>query len=183
MTMRLAIMRWGAAPLAALALTACGDKTNEAAAPAAGAAAPNSDTLAKAVSDSSDLSSFAAVVKTSRLDSVLDGVGPYTVLAPTDAAFGGASPPDAAAAAALLRAHMLPGLVTRADIDRALAADPDGKVEMRTMDERMITFSKSGDVITATAPGGVEARLTGRETVAKNGVVEPVDGLLVKAAG
>lgn len=181
--MNRSMMRWAPAALAALALAACGDK-KDAASGEGGAtptvAAPVGKTLDQALGDQAGLSSFQTVVKTAKLDGVLAGVGPYTLLAPNDAAFGGATPPDAAAAAAVLRAHMLPGLVSRADIERALASDPDGKVEMRTMDERLITFTKSGDVITATAPGGVAARLTGGETVAKNGVIEPVDALLVK---
>lgn len=178
--MRKAAMRWALAPLAALALTAC-ERKDEVVTADSVAPRPSGKTLAQAVHDTDDLSTLERVVTTSKFGDVLSGVGPYTVLAPVNAAFLGAAPPSgAAAAAALLSAHMLPGLVTRADIVRALSQDADGKVEMRTLDDRIVTFSRIGDVITATAVDGTLARLTGSETVTNNGVVEPIDVVLVK---
>ena len=52
---------------------------------------------------------------------------------------------------------------------------------MRTMSDGLLTFSKDGDVVVVTAADGATARLTGAETVVSNGVVQPVDGVLVKA--
>ena len=168
------------APLAALALAACGERETEG---PAGAPAAVDETLAQVV-DGGALSTLEGVIEKAGLGTVLEGVGPYTVLAPVNAAFTGdvAEQADAAAAAAMIRAHILPGAVTRADIGKALDADADGKVEMRTMDDGLVTFSRDGTTIVATGPGGATARLTGEETAATNGVAQPIDGLLVAPA-
>ena len=53
---------------------------------------------------------------------------------------------------------------------------------MRTMADSLITFTLDGETIVVTSADGVRARLTGDETAASNGVLHPIDGLLVKAA-
>ncbi len=125
------------------------------------------------------------VLDNAGLSAVLDGAGPYTVFAPADGAFE-ASGEDftgeamKAPGAALLRAHIVPGALTRRDIEAAIARDSDGKVEMRTMGEGMLSFSRDGDLLKVTAPDGATAALTGQETVASNGVLQPIGGLLAK---
>jgi uncharacterized surface protein with fasciclin (FAS1) repeats len=180
------LLRWGVAPLAVLALAACGGR-EDAAAP--GEPAKTSDaTLAAALNDDGDLDELESVVRASALDPVLQGVGPYTVFAPTDAAFaagGGAAEftgeTQKAEAAALLRAHIVPGALTRADIGAAI--DRGGKgVEMRTMAGGLLTFSREGQAIVVTAPDGAKARLAEDEAVVRNGVIQPVDALLVRPA-
>jgi len=52
---------------------------------------------------------------------------------------------------------------------------------VRTMADGLLTFTREGEAIVVTAEDGATARLTGGETVAANGVVQPVDGVLVKA--
>ena len=70
--------------LVAAPLAACGDKRGEPA--TATAAAPSSATLGEALKDQDGMGKLAAVVTASGLDGVLDGKGPYTVFAPSDAA-------------------------------------------------------------------------------------------------
>lgn len=181
------ITRWALAPLAVLALGACGDR--DAGADATGAetaaVAPSSKTLAASLPGGGP---FAGAVGNSGLAAVLEGVGPYTVFAPADSAFSGdaadlADKANSAQAAALLRAHIVPGALTRADIAAALdRAGSGGKVEMRSMADTLLTFSRDGGAIVVTAVDGTSARLSGSETLASNGVIQPVDGLLVKPA-
>ena len=52
---------------------------------------------------------------------------------------------------------------------------------MRTMADGLLTLSLDGDTVVVTAPDGATARLTGGETLVSNGVVQPVDAILVKA--
>jgi len=166
-----------------LGLTACGQPDAEP--ETAGAVEPTHQTLAASLRDGDGLDSLEGVVGASGLQTVLEGVGPYTILAPTDAAFtaaGGAPGADEKAqGATLVRAHILPGVVTRTDINAALDRASDGKVEMLTMDSAVVTFTRDGQNIRATAADGATALLTGRETAASNGVIQPVDGVLVKA--
>ena len=84
-------------------------------------------------------------------------------------------------AVALLRAHIVPGVLTRRDIDAAITASHNEPVQMRTMADTMLTFAREGDAIVVSAPDGARARLTGDETAVGNGAVQPVDGLFRRA--
>jgi len=181
-----------AASLAALALAGCGrsDDAQNAASnnAAASAAVAPSGTLAAALDGHNELDTLHDLARNAGLDDVLGGVGPYTLFAPTDAAFevlgdervdglkGEAMRPQAIA---LLRAHLVPGLVTRRDLDAALARSGSNPVRMRTMSGGTLAFARDGDAIIVSADGGGRARLAGDETTASNGAIHPVDALLV----
>jgi len=184
-----------AASIVALALAGCGrsdDSRNEATnnAAAATAEAPGG-TLAAALDGNGELDTLHDLARNAGLDDVLGGVGPYTLFAPNDAAFetlggervealkGEAMRPQAIA---LLRGHIVPGLVTRRDLDAALSRDSANPVRMRTMSGGTLTFAREGDAITVTAEGGARARLAGDETTASNGAIHPVDALLMPTA-
>lgn len=176
-------LKWAALPLAVLTLAACGERKGEV--QADGTVQPSSRTLAEAVKGDGAFDTLEKVVGNAGLGTVLESRGPYTVFAPADGAFEKAGDDFAsdtmkAQAVALLRSHIVPGALTRRDIEAAIAADSDGKVEMRTMGDGMLTFSRDGEVLKVTAPDGTTVQLTGVETIASNGVVQPIDGLLVK---
>lgn len=179
-------LRWALTPLVLLALSACGGDEKAA---ADGVPQPSNRTLTATLDGAGDLAVLDRVVDNAGLGTVLEGKGPYTVLAPSDAAFtAGAAGTDfadaaqRAPAAALLRAHILPGALTRTDILTAIeAAGADG-AQMRTMADTLLTFTLDGETIVVTAPDGAQARLTGTESAASNGVVQPIDGLLLQAA-
>lgn len=173
-----------AAVVAAAALAGCGGSERAAETPGA-AAEPSDKTVAQVLDGDRAFGALKRATANAGLGEVLAGRGPYTVFAPADGAFerAGADFGDAAMkaqAAALLKAHIVPGALTRQDIQRAIAADADGRVEMRTMADGLLTFSRDGEVLTVTAADGARATLVGREGLASNGVVQPVDGLLVK---
>ncbi|KQW78755.1 fasciclin domain-containing protein [Brevundimonas sp. Root1279] len=176
------LVRWAATPLAFLALAACnsGDgKTGD------GALEPSSKTLSAGLDG--DFKTLDRVIDNAGLEAVLEGKGPYTVLAPSDAAFSAAQGADFTAdtmkaqGAALVQAHILPGALTRQDIGTAIDRAADGRVQMRTMADGVVTFSRDGETIVVTAADGARARLAGDETLSSNGVIQPVDALLVKA--
>ena len=182
-----ASMRWAAAA-AVLGLAACGGGDDEKATAPGEAAAPSNRTLAASVADSGELGALERVLANAGLNTVLEGTGPYTVFAPNDAAFTAAGGADLgteamkAQAAALLRAHIVPGALTRADIEASMARGGSGTVEMRTMANTLLTFSREGEAIVVAGEGGARGRLAGQETVASNGVVQPVDGVLARGA-
>lgn len=177
-------MRWALAPLCLMALAACGEG-GAGKADATGAAAPSNRTLTATLKDDRAFGTLERVLENAALGEVLAGTGPYTVFAPSDAAFA-ASAGDLgdeamkAQGAAVLRAHIVPGALTRADILAAIAREGSGEVEMRTMANSLLTFSTEGETLIVAGDDGARARVTGPETVASNGVVQPVDGLLVR---
>ena len=178
-------LSWALPPLAVLSLAACGGDGNK----SDGAAEPPSRTLAATLKGDQAFGTLERVLGNAGLTDVLEGTGPYTVFAPADAAFTAAGS-DAdftteamrAPAAALLRAHIVPGALTRADIGAAIDGGGTGTIQMRTMADTLLSFTRDGDAIVVTAPDGASARLTGSEELARNGVIQPIDALLVKPA-
>ena len=73
----------------------------------------------------------------------------------------------------------MPGALTRADIAAAIQRD-GGEVQMRTMANTLLTFSRDGEAIVVSAESGARGRLIGEERLASNGVLQPVDALLVR---
>jgi uncharacterized surface protein with fasciclin (FAS1) repeats len=179
---------------ACLAAAGCSDSGNQAAVNEQGNASANASvaaregTIVTALRGNSDLSSTAALVDSAGLGAVLEGVGPYTIFAPTNATLqsalgeqhlgelrGEAMRPQAVA---LLRAHIVPGVLTRSDIAAAIEATHNEPVQMRTMADTMLTFTRDGEAILVSAPDGARGRLTGSESAVGNGVVQPIEGLL-----
>lgn len=173
--------RLTAASMLALALTACGARDSDT------VAEPADETLAAALDGDGQFGTLDDVIENAGLQTVLEGVGPYTIIAPVDGAFetagrtGGdfASDEMRAQGAELVRAHLLPGAVTRADLDAAIERGGEAGAEMRTMSDGVLTFTRDGDAIVVTAEDGSSARLTGDEFLASNGVIQPVDSILL----
>ena len=175
----------------ALLLAGCGDKQEADNATLVNASAPlqsNEDMMAL-LGEADGLDTTHDLVETAGLSGVLEGVGPYTLFAPIDEAYKalGDDVVDKmkdeamkAEDAALLRAHIVPGLVTRKDIMAAIDAGK-GSATMTTMAGGALTFAKQGDAVTVTADNGAKAQLTGDESIAANGAIEPVSAILLTA--
>jgi uncharacterized surface protein with fasciclin (FAS1) repeats len=180
--------------LACAALAGCSDgpKTGSTAANStatASADAPAEARLAAVIAGDEQLGRLNRVVGNAGLVDLLNGVGPYTVFAPTNGALEalGAERADALAgeamrpqAGAMLRAHTVPGTLTRKDLEAAIARANGRPVQMRTMADTMLTFARDGDAIVVSSDQGGRGRVTGQEGLASNGAVQPIDGLLVK---
>lgn len=176
-----------AASAAALALAcvlaACGPGPDK---PAETTAGPTDRTITQVIEGDNGMSGLEGVIRNAGLETVLAGTGPYTVFAPSDAALGSAAgeltgEAMRAQSAALLRAHIVPGALTRADIGAAIDRK-GGPVEMRNVADGVLTFAREGEGLVVTIPGGGKARLTGPETIASNGVVQPIDASLAPPA-
>lgn len=172
------------AALSVLVLAGCGAKEADDA--PAGAPVDTNRTLAAALDDDDAYDTLGAVADNAGLADVFAGVGPYTVFAPADAAFQVEGATDFTAddhrteGAALVRAHVVPGALTRQDIMAAIDRSGGDGVAMRTMADGLLTFTREGDAIVVVAGDGARGRLAGEEAVVRNGVLQPVDGLLVK---
>ena len=145
------------------------------------------DTLTEAIAASSNLSVIASALGQTGLAQVFDGAGAYTIFAPTDAAFKTLGtvgdelrkPDQTAALAAVLRDHVVPGYLTPADIEAAIASK-GGSVKVDTMGDHSLTFSQSADGIEVTSEDGSSAHIAGAAIKASNGVAIPLDGVLKK---
>ena len=151
-------------------------------------AEPALATLTAAIGGAAGLSTTAAALKSTGLSTVFEGAAPYTVLAPEDDAFGALgetgtmlkAPENGAAMAAVLKAHILPGYLTVADIDAALKAAQGKPVTMTTMTGSAVSFARTGEGVTVTAADGSRAKISGVALTAGNGVVIPIDAVLKK---
>ena len=134
---------------ALLALAACDQKGAPAAATANAAEAAGDETLATGLGDNAKL---VAAAKAAGLEATLAGPGPYTLLAPSDAAFDKLPPgaldtlmkPEARAElTAVLTNHILPGTMLAADIGKAIDAG-GGKALIATMGGGTLTATRDG---------------------------------------
>jgi uncharacterized surface protein with fasciclin (FAS1) repeats len=177
---------------AAIILVAGCDKAGtqaegNAAVPAKAAEAAGNATIADGIAGNSSDSRFAAAAKAVGLDKTLAGPGPYTVLVPSDDAFGklpaGAldtwmKPDSRAQLTGVLTYHILPGTILVADIDKAIE-NGKGKAVLATMGGATLTATKEGDKIVLTDAAGTKAAIAGAEDVRSNGVVHQIDAVLM----
>ena len=175
----------GAALASLLLIGGCNDNatdnapTSEPAKEAAGKA-----TLADGLGDATK---FAAAAKASGLDGTLAGVGPYTLLIPSDAAFDKlpAGALDAlmkedarAELTGVLTYHILPGTILTTDVAKAIEVGK-GKTLLATMGGGTLTATKEGDAIIISDAAGTKARISGADEQKSNGVIHRIDAVLM----
>jgi len=124
---------------------------------------------------------LAAALEAADLIPTLSGKGPFTVFAPTDAAFGklpeGTVPAllkDKAKLAAVLTYHVVPGLITAKDLKAR--ADKDGYVTLKTVQGADLRIHLAGSAVHV---GEKFANVTGADVAAKNGVIHVIDAVLL----
>jgi uncharacterized surface protein with fasciclin (FAS1) repeats len=184
--------RWLIPGLVCALATACGgngDKAarNDASANAAAAAAAPQGTIADALAGSADHRALVEALTASGLVETLRGAGPYTVLAPTNAAFDAlpdearrtlTSPDRRDRLVTLLSYHIVPGTVTAADLGRAIDQG-EGQAELATVTGDTLGLSRDGETIVIRDAAGGQARLTAPDQVRANGVVHSIDAVLM----
>lgn len=176
-----------------VALAACGPEPGKdaAAGNAAAAAGAQRQTLGEALGEAGDHARLVAALDAAGLTAALRGAGPYTLFAPSNAAFA-ALPGEAGSAllqpanrdrlTGLLRYHIVPGTVTAEDMRRAIARAPEGRAELATMAGATLTLSRDGEAILVSDAAGGSARLAGDGAVHANGVLYGIDAVLMPEA-
>jgi len=177
--------------LALATLAACGDKSDNGAAPVqTGEAkdAAGSKTIAAGLGSNSR---FAALAKSAGLDQTLAGPGPYTVLVPDDAAFAKvpaatsdqwSKPEGRAEVTRTLTYHILPGFVLADDIGKAIDTGKGKTVIMTTGGGTLTATRENGKIVLTDAKGG-KATVVNADEKYSNGVVHHVDGVLTPSRG
>jgi uncharacterized surface protein with fasciclin (FAS1) repeats len=130
-----------------------------------------------------DFTTLVSAVEAAGLEETLRGEGPFTVFAPTDAAFE-ALPPgtvdglleDPEALADILTYHVVEGEYLAADV-----AELDGQ-EVTTVNGATVTVNVGDDgSVTLTDAAGNEVAVTQTDIVTSNGVIHVIDAVLMPA--
>ena len=155
---------------------------------AAQKAAQASGTIGDALAGSADHSAFLQALQSTGLIETLKGAGPYTVFAPTNAAFD-ALPADVRSGlnaperrerlVSLLSFHIVPGTVTAADLGRAVDHGEGGRAEIATVTGDNLSVSREGDALVVRDAAGGQARITAADQIRSNGVIHSIDAVLM----
>ena len=147
---------------------------------------PSKNIIQNAV-NSKDHTTLVAAVKAAGLVETLSGPGPFTVFAPTNAAFGklpaGAvdnlvKPENKAALTKVLTYHVVPGRLSSADLMAKVKAG-GGKAMLTTVEGEPITVqSKNGALWLWDTKGGA-SKITIANVNQSNGVIHVVDTVLM----
>ncbi len=146
------------------------------------APAPASKTIAEIASANPDFSTLVTAVKAAGLVDTLNGTGPYTVFAPTNAAFAALpagtvetllKPENKATLTKILTYHVVAGKKMAADImPGTLTTAQGGTITVST---------ENGKVILTDGKGG-KATVTKTDIEASNGVIHVIDAVLQPAS-
>lgn len=175
--------------LAGCAATASTDMTADAqGVPMVGGAPmyPTKNIVENAV-NSRDHTTLVAAVKAAGLVDTLLGPGPFTVFAPTNAAFEKlpagtvdtlVRPENRATLTSILTYHVVPGRLSAADI-AARAQAGGGRATLTTVNGGTITVMRSGSGYAITDAKGGRSMITQADVNQSNGVIHVIDTVLM----
>lgn len=136
---------------------------------------------------SKDHSTLVAALKAADLVSTLQGAGPFTVFAPTNAAFAKlpagtvdnlVKAENKATLAKVLTYHVIAGNFTAASVLKAIA-DAKGKLSLKTVSgANLLASLKDGKVILTDEKGGIST-IVATDLAAGNGVIHVIDTVVL----
>lgn len=136
---------------------------------------------------SKDHKTLVAAVKAAGLVETLEGKGPFTVLAPTDAAFAKlpkgtveslVKPENKTMLTSILTYHVLPGRYSAKEIWAGVKAG-NGKSMMKTVQGEELTFWTKGKDLYVKDAKGNSAKVTIADVNQSNGVIHVIDTVLM----
>ena len=146
-------------------------------------------TIVENASASADHTTLVAAVKAAGLVETLSGPGPFTVFAPTNAAFeklpagtvdGLLKPAAKADLAKILTYHVVAGNMTAEQLSAAIKSG-NGKAELTTVQGDKLTATEAGGKIMLTDSKGGKSVVTQADVTQSNGVIHVVDTVLLPA--
>ena len=146
----------------------------------------NKDIIDNAV-NSKDHTTLVAAVKAAGLVDTLKGAGPFTVFAPTNAAFAALpagtvdsllKPEGKPALTKVLTYHVVSGKMDAAALSKAIEAG-GGKATLKTVSGGTLTATASGGTVTVMDESGGSAHVTTADVIQSNGVIHVVDKVLL----
>ena len=152
-----------------------------------GAAMYPSKTIVENAVNSPIHTTLVAAVKAAGLVDTLNSPGPFTVFAPTDAAFAKlpagtvdtlVKPENKATLTKILTYHVVAGRISSKDIADGIKAG-GGKYQMTTVEGGKLTATMSGKKILLTDEKGGSATITTANVYQSNGVIDVIDTVLM----
>ncbi|SIR36162.1 Uncaracterized surface protein containing fasciclin (FAS1) repeats [Chryseobacterium indoltheticum] len=152
-----------------------------------GAAMYPSKNIVENAVNSKDHKTLVAAVKAAGLVETLQSEGPFTVFAPTDAAFAKlpagtvenlVKPENKAMLTKILTYHVLPGKYSAKQVWAAVKAG-NGKAMMKTVQGEELTFWTKGKNLYVTDAKGNKAKVTIADVNQSNGVIHVIDTVLM----
>ncbi|WP_445432393.1 fasciclin domain-containing protein [Chryseobacterium indoltheticum] len=152
-----------------------------------GAAMYPSKNIVENAVNSKDHKTLVAAVKAAGLVETLQSKGPFTVFAPTDAAFAKlpagtvenlVKPENKAMLTKILTYHVLPGKYSAKQVWAAVKAG-NGKAMMKTVQGEELTFWTKGKDLYVTDAKGNKAKVTIADVNQSNGVIHVIDTVLM----
>ncbi|MBV9079153.1 MAG: fasciclin domain-containing protein [Methylobacteriaceae bacterium] len=144
-------------------------------------------TIVENAVNSKDHTTLVAAVKAAGLVDTLSGPGPFTVFAPTNAAFAKlppgtvetlVKPENKGTLTKILTYHVVPGRYTSKEL-AALAKQGGGQAELKTAEGgTLAVISKGKNVYVADAKGNT-ARVTIANVLQSNGVIHVIDKVVM----
>ena len=137
--------------------------------------------------DSKDNTTLVAAVKAAGLVGTLEGPGPFTVFAPTNAAFAQLpagtvdsllKPENKDQLVTVLTYHVLPGRLTTADLKEAVK-EGGGQATLKTVQGEPLTITEKGRAFDITDSKGRTARVTIADVLQSNGVIHVINKVLM----
>lgn len=148
---------------------------------------PQKNIIQNAV-NSKDHTTLVAAVKAAGLVSTLEGKGPFTVFAPTNAAFDQLpagtvqnllKPENKQQLIQVLTYHVVPGRYTKHDLEKLIRKD-GGKAHLKTAEGGTLTFMMNGPQnIEIKDSSGAVAHISTYDVFQKNGIIDVVDKVLL----
>lgn len=182
----------GVSAAALLALSACNSEqpadATMAETTAEQPATPAADgTVVEVAQGNPEFSTLVQAVTAADLAGTLNGAGPFTVFAPTNAAFDKVpeadlqallQPAQREALQGVLTYHVVPGRLTAADIASRAAAN-NGSVELETVQGGTLTLREVNGQWIITDENGGTSTIAMADVSASNGVIHAIDTVVM----
>jgi uncharacterized surface protein with fasciclin (FAS1) repeats len=147
---------------------------------------PTKNIIENAV-NSKDHTTLVAAVKAAGLVETLQSAGPFTVFAPTNAAFDKLpagtvetllKPENKATLSSVLTYHVVAGRMSSADVAKAIKAGK-GKAEFKTVQGGTLTAMMSGKDVVLKDSKGNTSKITIMDVNQSNGVIHVIDTVVM----
>ncbi|HEY1303938.1 MAG TPA: fasciclin domain-containing protein [Vicinamibacterales bacterium] len=147
---------------------------------------PNKNIIQNAV-NSADHTTLVAAVKAAGLVDTLQGAGPFTVFAPTNAAFAKLpagtvdtllKPENKSTLTKVLTYHVVPGRLSSVDLKKQIKKG-NGSATLKTVSGGMLWAMMQGDDIVLKDEKGDVSKITQANVFQSNGVIHVVDTVVL----